>query len=58
MSLAILEFDANSKLGPTLIPSDPHSQSVNGKMLAGIISRQNLIIGNRLNITVGLIFKT
>ena len=47
-SSVILKFDANSKLGPDLIPGDPHKQSTNGSMLAGIIARQNLIIGNSL----------
>ena len=28
-----IEMDANSKLGPSLIPGDPHPQSKNGKML-------------------------
>jgi exonuclease III len=51
----IIEFDANSKLGPELLPGDPHQQSTNGSMLAGIITRQNLIIGNSLSKTTGLI---
>ena len=44
-----------SKLGPDLIPNDPHQQTKNGLILAGIISRQNLIIGNSLDNTKGLI---
>ena len=28
----IIEMDSNSKLGPDLIPKDPHKQSANGKM--------------------------
>ena len=51
----ILELDANSKLGPELIPGDPHMQTANGSFLAGIISRQNLIIGNSMACAVGLI---
>ena len=51
----ILEFDANSKLGPTLIPDDPHNQSANGKILEGIITRQGLILGNSLELSKGLI---
>ena len=45
----IIEMDSNSKLGPDLIPKDPHSQSVNGKTLAGIIERHGLIVTNGLN---------
>ena len=45
----IIEMDSNSKLGPDLIPRDPHSQSVNGKTLAGIIERHGLIVTNGLN---------
>ena len=41
-----IELDANSKLGPTLVPGDMHGQSENGKILAGIIQRHGLIIGN------------
>lgn len=51
----ILEFYANSKLGPALIPGDPYQQTINGKTLAGIIERQNLIIGNSSNLAMGLI---
>ena len=44
----ILEIDANSKLGPHIVPGDKHSQSENGKLLAGIIKRQKLVVGNSL----------
>ena len=40
------QFDANSKLGPTLIQGDPHAQSGNGKILAGIIQRNALFVVN------------
>ena len=33
----IIEMDSNSKLGSDFIPADPHQQSANGKILAGII---------------------
>ena len=42
----IIETDANSKLGSKYIPNDPHEQSPNGALLAAIIERQNLILGN------------
>ena len=43
-----IELDANSKLGPTIIENDPHSQSQNGRILAGIIERNGLVVGNSL----------
>ena len=33
-----IEMDSNSKLGPDMIKNDPHGQSGNGKILAGIIN--------------------
>ena len=42
----IIEMDSNSKLGPQIIPKDPHHQSVNGKLLSGIIDRHGLIVAN------------
>ena len=42
----IIEMDANSKLGSKYIPEDPHGMTPNGSLLAGIIERQNLIVGN------------
>ena len=51
----IVEMDANSKLGPELIPGDKHPQSDNGRILADIIKRQGLIIGNSLKQCKGLI---
>ena len=41
-----IEMDSNSKLGPQLIPKDPHSQSGNGKVLADVIARHGLIVAN------------
>ena len=42
----IVEMDANSKLGNKYISGDPHGQTPNGCLLAGIIERHNLIVGN------------
>ena len=39
-----IQMDANSKLGPEMIAGDPHTQSENGKILAGIISRNALVV--------------
>ena len=51
----VIEMDANSKLGPALIPGDKHPQSDNGRILAGIIQRHGLLIGNALPQCEGLI---
>ena len=45
----ILEMDSNSKLGPDFIHNDPHQQTSNGKLLAGIIERHDLIVANGLS---------
>ena len=51
----LIELDANSKLGPELIPGDMHAQTMNGKVLAGIISRHSLVIGNSMKQCSGLV---
>ena len=43
-----IQLDANSKLGPTFIQGDPHAQSDNGKILAGIIQRNAMCVVNSL----------
>ena len=43
-----LEMDANSKLGSEFIQNDPHSQSQNGRTLAGIIRRHEMVVVNGL----------
>ena len=45
----IIQMDANSKLGPKIIEKDPHCQSNNGHLLAGIIERHGLIVANSIN---------
>ena len=42
----IIEMDANSKLGEKYIKGDPHKMSPNGALLAGIIERHGLVVGN------------
>ena len=42
----VIEMDANSKLGETYITNDPHKMSLNGALLAGIIKRHALVVGN------------
>ena len=44
----IIQMDANSKLGNTIIPNDPKQQSQNGVVLAEIIKRNALIVANSL----------
>ena len=44
----IIEMDANSKLGKEFVPGDPHPQSPNGKILAEILLRHDLILCNGL----------
>ena len=44
----ITSLDANNKLGSEIIPNDKHKQSQNGKILAGIINRHELIVINGL----------
>ena len=42
----IIQMDANSKLGSKYIKKDPHEITPNGVLLAAIIERHNLILGN------------
>ena len=51
----LIQMDANSKLGPQLIPGDMNIQSENGKVLAAIIERHSLVIGNSLKKCKGLV---
>ena len=51
----IIEMDANSKLGPKYVPGDPHGISPNGALLADIIERHNLIVGNGSKKCTGII---
>ena len=51
----LVEMDANAKLGNKYIKGDPHEMSPNGLILAKIVERQMLIVGNGLNICKGTI---
>ena len=42
----IIAEDANAKLGPNWIPKDPNPMSENGKLLANMITRQELKVVN------------
>ena len=51
----VIKIDANSKLGPNYIPGDPHEITMNGRLLAQIVERQNLMVVNGSNKCRGLI---
>ena len=51
----LVEMDANSKLGNTLIPGDPYEMSPNGAILAQIVERHNMIVANGINTCKGTI---
>ena len=53
--LVLIEMDANAKVGKNIIDGDSHSTSNNGKLLIDIIERQDLIIGNSLEICKGVV---
>ena len=54
----IIEMDANSKLGKTYIPKDPHEITPNGKVLAAIIERHALVVANGSEQCSGVITRT
>ena len=51
----IIEMDANAKLGKKFIKEDTHEISPNGLILANIVERQMLVVGNRTDICRGTI---
>ena len=51
----LIELEANSKLGPNYISKDPHNITPNGTLLAGIIERHTLVVGNGSDRCVGTI---
>ena len=53
--LICIQFDANSKLGNGIIKGDPHFISANGKIMADMFSRQNLIVFNATDKCYGVI---
>ena len=54
-TLICLELDANSKLGPDIVPGDPHPQSRNGKFLENLLYENDLIVVNSLDLCDGKI---
>ena len=53
--LTCIELDANAKLGPQIIPGDPHARTENGELLLGVIERNNLTICNSSQLSTGII---
>lgn len=51
----IVEMDANAKLGKKFIKGDPHEISPNGRILANIVERQMLVVGNGTDMCRGTI---
>ena len=47
--MVLVAEDSNAKLGPEWILNDPHPMSENGRLLAGMITRQSLEIANYSN---------
>ena len=54
-TLVCIEMDANSKLGPGIIPGDPEEQSKNGKLLEKIINDNDLVVVNGTDLCKGVI---
>ena len=54
----IIELDANAKLGKKYIPGDPYEISPNGTILAAIVERQGIVVGNGTSICQGTITRT
>ena len=50
-----MQIDANSKLGPSIIPGDPKSQSRNGRQLLNVINENSLVIVNGTDLCSGVI---
>ena len=51
----IIQMDSNSKLGPEIIPNNPHKISPNGKQLERIIENHALVVANSSSKCTGLI---
>ena len=54
-SMICIEMDANSKLGPDIIPGDPEPQSRNGKSLMNLVEENGLIVVNGTDLCKGVI---
>ena len=54
-NLVCIQMDANAKLGPVLISSDPNPRSSNGDLLVDLCDRNDLIICNTTQLCQGVI---
>ena len=48
-------MDSNAKLGPVIIPGDPHPQSENGKLLNKVVEENNLVVVHGKDVCQGVI---
>ena len=53
--LVCIEMDSNAKLGPVIVPGDPHTQSENGKLLMNVVEANDLIVVNGKDVCKGII---
>ena len=53
--LICIEMDSNAKLGPAIIPGDPHPQSENGKPLNKVVGENDLVVVNGKDVCQGVI---
>ena len=51
----VMELDANTKVGPNIIPNDPNVQSENGRYMMEMLARQNLHMLNSSELCNGTI---
>ena len=54
-ALLCIEMDSNAKLGSSIIPGDPKEQTENGKLLAKVITDNDLIVVNATQLCNGVI---
>ena len=54
-TLICIELDANSKLGPAVIPGDPKRQSKNGKLILEVLKENSLTVVNGTDLCTGVI---
>ena len=48
--MVLIQCDANAKLGKDIIHQDPHQISENGRILKGLLDRENLTLLNTSNL--------
>ena len=56
-ALVCIEMDANSKLGPEMIPNDPKPITNNGKVLKAFVEENDLVVVNGSNLCQGVIIR-